>query len=86
MSVTKSDIMLLETYLIENFSKMRPKLTYQNNRNMVGVRFEWGSNSLELDMDDLTPMLDLMDPNTGYSTDSKRFLREVLFPLFVEHA
>jgi hypothetical protein len=37
-------------------------------------------------MDDLAPMLDLMDPESGYSANSTKFLREVVFPLIVRHA
>lgn len=86
MSVTKAELMLMETYLVEFFYKMRPKLTYKSDRNVVGVLFQWGSNSIELDLDDLEPMLVMMDPAAGYSQDGKRFLREVLFPLIERHA
>lgn len=85
MTVTKADVMLLETYLNEHWWRMRPKLVVRTQRNQwVGVLFNWGSNGIALDMEDIDPLLAVMDPEAQIKPID--FLRDYLFPFIRKHA
>lgn len=85
MSVTKADAMLLETYLNEHWWKMRPKMVVQGSKGMaVGVLFNWGSNGIRLDLEDIQPLLAVMDPDEQIKPAD--FLRDYLFPFIRKHA
>lgn len=77
---TKADIMILETYLNEHWWRMRPKLLVQHN----GVLFNWGSNGIRLEIEDLGPLLRVIDPEEGITPGE--FIRDLLFPFIRAHA
>jgi hypothetical protein len=77
---TKADIMLLETYLNEHWWRMRPKMVVQHN----GVLFNWGSNGIKLDIEDVRPLMAVMDKDEQIK--SADFLRDYLFPFIRQHA